>query len=103
MAAPRRDILIDDAGNYLKKGGDFYTGYSDGQHGQLLLMSTPGSFRQSPLTGIGIRRMINAKLTPLGKVSLQKDITQQFQNDGYQVNTLSIPDTEHINIDYDLV
>ena len=71
--------------------GDIAVGASDGQHLNLLLLSSPGEWRADPLVGVGLRRYQNAPLGPAETAALQREVAVQLERDGYQVleNNLS--------------
>lgn len=98
-----KDIMIDEYNELVFKDGDFEVRYSDGQHVKLILMSEKGSWRQEPLTGIGLRKMLNTKMNSIDRMVLKKQLTLQLQNDGYKVNAISMPNTKSIKIDYERI
>ena len=73
-------------------GGDIATGASDGQHLNLLLLSSPGEWRADPLVGVGLRRYQNAPLGPAETAALQREVAIQLTRDGYQVLDLDLSD-----------
>lgn len=98
-----KDITLNANNEIEFKDGDFDVQYSDGQHVKLILLSESGAWRKEPLVGIGLRKMLNMKMNAIDRMSLKKQITLQLQNDGYSVNTISIPDTKNIKIDYERI
>ena len=88
--AVARDIMLDDNNALRIEGGDYVVDLSDGQHVKLMLYSNPGSWRQNPLVGIGVRRLINKKMSALELLSFKKEITVQLTGDGVRVNGLVI-------------
>ena len=97
----RKDIILNEDGSAKVAQGDFVIDYSDGQNGQLLLLTEKGQLRQTPLVGVGLRKLENTKLNPADVLSLKKEIRLQFTNDGYVVNSLTIPNPTNVNIDYE--
>ena len=75
----RQDILLDDNNDYMIIDGDFFIENSDQQNIQLILLSTPGSWKQYPLVGASIKGDING----LFDYNMKNRIKQQLQNDGY--------------------
>ncbi len=70
------DLYID------PKTGDFVIGPSDNQHIQDILESEPGWWKQFPLVGAGLRRLLKSKFTVQSTEAISK---QQLEGDGYQV------------------
>ena len=86
-----KDILLDeDTGEVRIEGGDFVVGNCEGQNARLILLSERGSFRFNPEIGVGIRRIVNVKLTGAFVLSLRKDIISQFTSDSSTVKSLTI-------------
>ena len=65
--------------------GDLAVGESDGQHLSLLLLSSPGEWRASPLVGVGLRAYQSAPLGPAQVAALQRLVNIQLTRDGFQV------------------
>lgn len=86
----RQDILLDDNQNPQVSGGDFATGDSDDQHVELLLMTTPGQWKESPLVGIGLQKNKNKQTTSISQI--KREITVGLAADGYKVTTLTMAD-----------
>ena len=63
------------------KDGDFNIGVSDLQHVAHILEAEKGQYRQSPLVGVGVLKMLNGPISGAEK----RDIKMQLQGDGYQV------------------
>jgi hypothetical protein len=63
----RWDILFGyvepDAYDLLIEGGDFVIGNSQAQHTWHIIEANQGDYKQFPLVGIGVRRMLNAALS----------------------------------------
>ena len=97
----QKDIILNPDGSFKILNGDFVVDYSDGQNGQLLLLSEKGNWRRNPLVGVGLRKMQNAKLDPLTILSLKKEIRLQFTNDNYTVNSIVVPQNKPIVVDYE--
>lgn len=88
-----KDILLNENNEVRIEDGDFVVGLCEGQNAKLLLFSLPGDWRSDPLKGIGMRRVINAKLTGTFVLSLRREIISQFTADGSKVTELSITPT----------
>ena len=85
------DILL--AADYdlaFTNAGDIAVGESDGQHLNLLLLTSPGEWRADPVAGIGLRRYQNAPLGPTETAALQREVSIQLTRDGYQVLELDL-------------
>jgi hypothetical protein len=77
------DIILDDNMDLLIENGDFVIADSEEQVQQLILIATQGSFRGSPVTGIGIINYIKSQFT-VGQIDkLRQKIKLQLQYDGY--------------------
>lgn len=98
-----KDIMLDENNELLFKNGDFDIQYSDGQHVKLILLSEQGAWRQEPLIGVGLRKMLNMKLGAADSMLLNKEISLQLQYDEYKVKNISIKDTNNISIEYERI
>ncbi len=83
----RTDILLDENNDYLAVDGDFAVGKSDEQHVSLLLSSTPGSWRRTPLVGVGLVNF--AKKQNVALPEMRRAIEVNLKADGYQVKNIS--------------
>ena len=72
--------------------GDIAVGASDGQHLNLLLLTSPGEWKADPVAGIGLRRYQNAPLGAAETAALQREVTIQLTRDGYQLLALDLSD-----------
>ena len=75
-----QDILLDDNYDLLVQDGDFVVGDSEEQEIALLLMSSPGEWKASPLTGFGWIKRIKGEFIV---EDLQKDLKTQLELDGF--------------------
>ena len=79
------------------KDGDWNITFSDEQHVEDLLMTSPGHVKDSPLTGVGIVKYINAPLSPRIVSELERNIKLQIEADGAKGATAKVlPDTQSI-------
>lgn len=62
------------------KDGDFAIGVSDLQHIAHILEAEKGQYRQTPLVGVGVLKMLNGPISGAEK----REIKMQLQGDGYQ-------------------
>jgi len=81
-----RDFLLDEHDNLLIDGGDWLVGDSDQQHVQLLLMSMPGEWKETPETGVGLA------LSQKGVIDgfIKRTIAVQLEADGFKLDNLEI-------------
>lgn len=77
------DILLDDNMDLLISNGDFVIDDSEEQVQELILVANQGSFRESPLTGIGIIKFVKSRFTVDQIDALRQKIRLQLQYDGY--------------------
>lgn len=78
LLGPGYDLAFTDA-------GDLALGESDGQHLNLLLLTSQGEWRADPLVGIGLRRYQSAPYGRAQAQALQREVAVQLQRDGYEV------------------
>lgn len=93
-----KDILLDDDHDLLIENGDFKIGFAEDQNISLILLSEKGSWRQSPLTGVGLAKYLNAPFAPRDLDDLKQAIKIQLQLDGYNDIQINIPSFEEIEI-----
>lgn len=92
-----KDILLNDENDLLFKGGDLAIGDSTLQHQRHLFLAQKGSFKQSPVSGIGITDSINDD--DMGY--LYANIQKQFELDGMEVNSVEVFTNGKIKTDAD--
>jgi len=80
------DILLENDNDLRIHDGDFIVGGADLHHVEAILVSVPGSFKQSPLLGANVRGLLNGKLD----VAARRDIRLQMASDDYKAKNLSI-------------
>lgn len=94
------DIKLTDTNDlYITDDGDFKIADSDACHIEQILISEPGHWRASPLTGIGILKSLNAPTTTVTNQALKQRIKLQLELDDYQVNSIDLTNPLDINID----
>ena len=75
-----KDILLDDYGDITFENGDFNVGESNEQHAILIVNTSPGSWRQFPIVGVGIGAFVGSS----GQEStIKRRINVQMEKDGY--------------------
>jgi hypothetical protein len=87
------DFLLDASGDLaITASGDFATGFSDGMHLTHILEAYPGWYRESVLTGMGIKDYLHSA----GMAAVIKRNAQlQIEADNYKINRISVKgDTE---------
>lgn len=90
------DILLNDDFDLKISAGDFVTGDATSQHQKLLLLAGKGMFKQTPEAGVGVMDYI---LDDIGPAELRGEITEQFRNDGMQINKLTVQPDYKLTID----
>lgn len=80
--------MVNDSWELQIKDGDLVVGPSDAQHGELLLLTHPGEWKQHPLTGVGISRYLKAPGTQV--TQFVTEAKKQLQGDGYRVNEFNV-------------
>ncbi|MBB6131321.1 hypothetical protein [Mucilaginibacter lappiensis] len=82
------DLILDNNLDLAIQNGDFLIDDCEQQNQELILIATQGSFRESPLTGVGIAKYIKSSFSVSKIDQLRQKIRLQLQYDGYQtVNT----------------
>lgn len=87
----RKDImfgLVEGAYDLSIEGGDFVIALSEVQHTWHIMEAEQGAYKQTPLVGIGVRRMLNATLAGNEKHLILK----QLEGDGIRPRVLSFQD-----------
>ena len=77
------DIILDNNMDLAIVNGDFVVDDAEEQIQELILIATQGSFRASPLTGIGIVKYLKSSFTVDKIDQLRQQIILQLQYDGY--------------------
>ena len=89
------DYLLDNEGKMLLKNGDFVIGDSDGQEINLLLVSSPGDWKENPAVGCNIQTLLKSRST---ETRIKKIINEQLTNDGFKKINIKL-DYPNINVD----
>lgn len=89
------DLLLDNDFDVMCQGGDIPVGDATHQHQAVLLRVLPGSFKQSPVVGVGVELYLLDE-SPL---VLLREIRLQFTRDGMQVKRLSFDTSGNLLID----
>jgi len=88
------DIGIDNDNELQFQDGDFAIVKSDELHVKNIFISSKGNWRNSPLTGVGIRNYINSPDSILTRNQLMKQIRLQLEFDGYKIGVLKVDSIE---------
>lgn len=82
------DFILDNNLDLSISNGDFLIDDAEQQNQELILIATQGSFRQSPLTGVGMVKYLKSSFTVAQVDKLRQKIRLQLQYDGYTtINT----------------
>ena len=93
----RTDILLDGDLDLILENGDFLLGESDGQHAQLLLLSSEGDFTQFPKLGVGVTKYLKGSFDGAAR----RNVHLQFESDNYTIKNLDFDaQTGKANIDF---
>jgi hypothetical protein len=93
-----KDIITDENGDIEFLNGDLKVNESDAQHVDHIITTDKGQFRQFPLLGVGIGRLLNG--TP-NQIEVQQQIRLNLESDGYNVRQITIDNTKGFDIDID--
>ena len=75
-----QDILLDDLGDLTFSDGDFSLGESNEQHAILIVNTSPGSWKEYPIIGVGIGAFVSSS----GQEStIKRRISVQMEKDGF--------------------
>lgn len=89
-----KDILLDENGDLKIVNGDFVVGDSDNQEIENLLIATKGEFKEFPLVGGDISKILKSRS---GQTAALKEIKYQLKNDGFDISDIKIED-DSINV-----
>lgn len=93
-----KDIITDATGDIQFVNGDFRIEESDAQHVEHIVFTDKGQFRQYPLIGVGIGRLLNGSPN---KVEIQQQIKLNLESDGYNVRSVSVGLSDGLDLDID--
>jgi hypothetical protein len=89
-----KDILFDEEGDLKIANGDFVIGDSNDQEIENLLVSAKGAFKEFPIVGGDIGKMLKSRS---GQTAALKEIKYQLTNDGFDDHNIKI-DEQDINV-----
>lgn len=76
-----QDFTVDDNYDLVIKNGDFAIGDSNSQEIDLLVRSFKGDWKQYPLLGAELLRLVKGRAT---EVRIKRDITEELKDDGFR-------------------
>lgn len=87
MANLAKDVKLINGDIYINPlTNDFDIEFSDAQHVEDIINSSPGSWKEFPLLGVGAR----AYLAGSNILELQKEVRVQLESDGYRVSKVAL-------------
>lgn len=89
-----RDILLDQSGHLSIVNGDFAVGESTQQEIELILTTFRGEWKEHPLLGAEVQRMIKAQQ---GITTMRGVVREQLEMDGFKRVTFIIENNQ-INV-----
>ena len=92
------DIITDSENDLIIENGDFKLNESDSQHVEHIITADKGQFRQWPLIGVGINRLINGSINPQ---SLKQVIKLNLESDNYNVRLIEVDSIDKLSINVD--
>jgi hypothetical protein len=93
------DFLLGPGYDLATDGGDFVAGEADEQHQALLLLTSPGEWRQDGLVGVGLVRYQSGPMDDVRRAALQRTLTIQLQRDGYTVAKVAVSADSQLTLD----
>lgn len=82
-----QDFIIDDNYDLVIKNGDFAIGDSNSQEIDLLTRSFKGDWKQYPLLGAGLLRLVKGRAT---EVRIKRDIELELKDDGFRIIKIKV-------------
>lgn len=89
------DILLNDENDISIVNGDFHIGESSQQEIEAVLIAFKGEYKNTPLLGAEIKRMLKARNTRQG---ITREVNEQLKYDGFQNIDFKIQDAENFTI-----
>ncbi|MBB4807464.1 hypothetical protein HNP38_002770 [Chryseobacterium defluvii] len=89
------DILLNEENDISIVNGDFKIGESEQQEIESILIAFKGEFKNTPLLGAEIPRMLKARNTRQG---ITREIGEQLKYDGFRNIDFNIEDAENFTI-----
>ncbi|QWA37258.1 hypothetical protein [Chryseobacterium sp. ZHDP1] len=89
------DILLNEDNDISIVNGDFHIGESGQQEIESLLIAFKGEFKNTPLLGAELPRMLKARNTRQG---ITREVNEQLKYDGFTRIDFQIEDAENFTI-----
>ncbi|KFF13119.1 hypothetical protein IW15_10175 [Chryseobacterium soli] len=89
------DILLNDENDISIVNGDFQIGSSEQQEIESILIAFKGEFKNTPLLGAEMLRLLKARNTRQG---ITREVNEQLKYDGFQNIDFKIEDAENFTI-----
>ena len=93
-----KDIITDSTNDLIIENGDFKLNESDSQHVEHIITADKGQFRQWPLIGVGINRLINGSINPQ---ALKQVVKLNLESDNYNVRLIEVDSIDKLSINVD--
>jgi phage baseplate assembly protein W len=93
------DIILDDDNDLLIQNGDFVIDKSGDQRAALIIQTSQGEWKQSPLVGCGINTALNSSLTGAAINNINAVVRKQLEADLLKIKRLRI---DKLNIDIEV-
>lgn len=90
-----KDLLLNEDNDLSIVNGDFQIGESQQQEIESILISFKSEFKNTPLLGAEISRMLKARSTQQG---ITREVNEQLQYDGFRNIDFRIEDAENFTI-----
>ncbi len=90
-----KDLLLNEDNDLSIVNGDFQIGESQQQEIESILISFKSEFKNTPLLGAEISRMLKARSTRQG---ITREVNEQLQYDGFRNIDFRIEDAENFTI-----
>ncbi len=90
-----KDLLLNEDNDLSIVNGDFQIGESQQQEIESILISFKSEFKNTPLLGAEIARMLKARSTRQG---ITREVNEQLQYDGFRNIDFRIEDAENFTI-----
>lgn len=84
------DLMLDENLDLAIQDGDFIIDYAQNQAAKILSIAPAGSFKQHPITGIGITNYLNAPASPTTRTTLITNIKKALEKDGHKNVNISL-------------
>lgn len=89
------DILLNEDNDISIVNGDFHIGESEQQEIESILIAFKGEFKNTPLLGAELPRMLKARNTRQG---ITREVNEQLKYDGFTRIDFKIEDAENFTI-----